>query len=140
MLDCVIVGVNEQNFDSNAKRQKTLNKYSGSYEEILTNSILMDGKYYTSIELMNFLLREIAVGDVYWKNHMIQNVNASILLPLHSSGIWALPYLFEKGITLDFFMSYSKLVSDIIKDNVANDTFKTKEQILQRFQEIKRGE
>lgn len=77
---------------------------------------------------------------VYWKNYMIQNVNTSILLPLHSSGIWSLPYLFENGISLDFFMNFSKLVSDIIKDKITNDTLKTKEQILQRFQEIEKGE
>ncbi len=73
---------------------------------------------------------------VYWKNYMIQNVNQSILLPLNSSGIWALPYLLESGITLNFFMEYSRIVSDIIKENTVSDTFQTKEEIFRRFKGI----
>lgn len=73
---------------------------------------------------------------VYWKNYMIQNVKQSILLPLNSSGIWALPYLFECGITLDFFMKYSRIVSDIIKENTINGTSQTKEDIFRRFKGI----
>jgi len=56
MLDCIIIGVNEQFFDSYAKGQEMFKDHSGSYEEVLTNSIFIDGTYCTSIELMNWLL------------------------------------------------------------------------------------
>ncbi len=73
---------------------------------------------------------------VYQKNYMIQNVKHSILLPLNSSGIWALPYLFENGITLEFFMEFSKAVSDIIREIVASGESKSKKQVMERLKQI----
>ncbi len=73
---------------------------------------------------------------VYWKNYMIRQVDNSILLPLYGSGIWALPYLFENGVTLDFFMDYSRRVSGCIRDYAAGGTGKTKEQTFRYFDGI----
>jgi radical SAM PhpK family P-methyltransferase len=72
---------------------------------------------------------------VYWKNYMIKNVSKSTLLPLYSSGIWALPYLMDQGISIDFFVEYAGFISDLIKENV-NGNFETKIQILQRFNKM----
>ena len=76
MLDCVIVGMNEQAFDPYAKRQELLKDHSGSYEEILTNSIRMDGRYYTSIEFMNCLLGELTSSE--WKLNLFETPNMGV--------------------------------------------------------------
>jgi len=73
---------------------------------------------------------------VFWKNYMITNVEKSVLLPLYSSGIWALPYLMEQGISKDFFIEFASFISNIIRGNV-NGTFSSREQILQDFKKLK---
>jgi p-methyltransferase len=68
---------------------------------------------------------------IFWKTYMIRSVT-SILLPLYSSGIWALPYLMEQGITVEFFLEYTRFISNLIIDGM-NGAFKTKKEILQDF-------
>ena len=71
-----------------------------------------------------------------WKSYMIRNVKNSILLPLYSSGIWALPYLIEQGISKDFFIEFSAFVAEQIKSGI-DEKYKSHEQISKEFQSLR---
>jgi len=69
------------------------------------------------------------------KQYMIENVNNSTLLPLYSSGIWALPYLFEKGMELDFFTEYAEFVAKLIKNQISGIS-NSKENVIMDFKHL----
>jgi radical SAM PhpK family P-methyltransferase len=52
-LDCVVIGYNDVDFQSFATAQKNMAPYSGAYHEVLTNSVLLDGRRTTYMELIN---------------------------------------------------------------------------------------
>jgi radical SAM PhpK family P-methyltransferase len=52
-LDCVLVGYNDMDFAQLAVAQRSTSGYSGAYHEIKTNSVLLDGRRCTYMELMN---------------------------------------------------------------------------------------
>jgi radical SAM PhpK family P-methyltransferase len=60
-VDCVIIGYNDPDFDQYAARQRRMAKYSGAYNEVTTNSVLLDGKRRTYMDLMNIGL-ELGTG------------------------------------------------------------------------------
>jgi radical SAM PhpK family P-methyltransferase len=61
-IDCVVIGYNDVDFQSFAGAQKKMAPYSGAYHEVLTNSVLLDGRRATYMELINRGL-ELATGN-----------------------------------------------------------------------------
>jgi radical SAM PhpK family P-methyltransferase len=59
-LDCVIVGYNDIDFGAFAGDQKKMSRYSGSYHEVLTNSVLLHGQRTTYMDLINNALERAA--------------------------------------------------------------------------------
>jgi radical SAM PhpK family P-methyltransferase len=52
-IDCIVVGYNDINFQAFAEDQRRMAQYSGAYHEIVTNSVLLDGRRSTYMELIN---------------------------------------------------------------------------------------
>ena len=52
-IDCVIVGYNDIDFGIFAADQKKMSRYSGAYHEVLTNSVLVQGRRTTYMDLIN---------------------------------------------------------------------------------------
>jgi p-methyltransferase len=52
-LDCVVVGYNDMDFSKFATAHDNMSHRSGAYHEIKTNSVLLDNRRYTYMELMN---------------------------------------------------------------------------------------
>ena len=53
MIDCIIVGYNDIDFETFANQQKAMEPRSGAYHEIRTNSVLLDGKRTLYMDLIN---------------------------------------------------------------------------------------
>jgi radical SAM PhpK family P-methyltransferase len=51
--DCVIVGYNDIEFEAFAADQRKMAHYSGAYHEIMTNSVLLDGRRTNYMDLIN---------------------------------------------------------------------------------------
>jgi radical SAM PhpK family P-methyltransferase len=52
-IDCVVVGYNDVNFQTFAESQKKMAQYSGAYHEVTTNSVLLNGRRITYMDLIN---------------------------------------------------------------------------------------
>ena len=52
-LDCVIVGYNDIDFQAYADSQKKMDKFSGAYRDIKHNSVRLNGRRMTYMELLN---------------------------------------------------------------------------------------
>ncbi len=61
-IDCVVIGYNDVDFHSFADVQKQMAPYSGAYHEVLTNSVLLDGRRTTYMDLINRGV-ELATGS-----------------------------------------------------------------------------
>ncbi|WP_457512036.1 radical SAM protein [Streptomyces sp. TE33382] len=60
--DCVLIGFNEIDFDDFARAQKVFEANSGSYRELLTNSVLLGDRRRTYMDLLN-TVRERITGQ-----------------------------------------------------------------------------
>jgi p-methyltransferase len=58
-FDCVLVGYNERDFDAFAKDQKVMANHSGAYQEVKTNSALVEGRRITHVDAINRALAQI---------------------------------------------------------------------------------
>jgi p-methyltransferase len=54
--DCIVIGYNDINFDHFVKAQKELDEFSGAYREAKYNSVLLDGRRVTYMDLLNHAL------------------------------------------------------------------------------------
>lgn len=54
--DCIVIGYNDLDFDQFAQAQKEMNEFSGAYREAKYNSVLLNGKRVTYMDLMNHAL------------------------------------------------------------------------------------
>ncbi len=52
-IDCIVIGYNDVDFQSFASSQKAMARYSGAYHEIVTNSVLLDDRRVTYMDLIN---------------------------------------------------------------------------------------
>ncbi len=62
-LDCVVVGYNDVDFTEFATVQHSISHRSGAYHEIKTNSVLLDDRRYTYMELMNRAIASATGSD-----------------------------------------------------------------------------
>ncbi len=54
ILDCILVGHNEGNYQDFVERQRMTSSTTGAYGEVMTNSILFKGRRITYMDLMNY--------------------------------------------------------------------------------------
>src|SRR6478736_598270 len=52
-LHCVVIGYHDIDFDKFAQKQKQMDKTSGGYHEVKANSVLLNGRRHTYMELIN---------------------------------------------------------------------------------------
>jgi p-methyltransferase len=57
-LDCILVGYNDIDFSQFAAKQKEMEKYSGAYEEIKWNSVILHGKRVRYMDLLNHAITQ----------------------------------------------------------------------------------
>lgn len=58
VLDCVVIGYNDVPFSKLAEKHKPLQKYSATYNELKTNSVLVGGERKNYMELLNHVIEQ----------------------------------------------------------------------------------
>jgi radical SAM PhpK family P-methyltransferase len=61
--DCIVIGYNDLDFDEFARAQKEMNEFSGAYCEAKYNSVLLDGRRITYMDLMNHAVTKATGTD-----------------------------------------------------------------------------
>jgi radical SAM PhpK family P-methyltransferase len=96
--DCIVIGFNETDFDSFACGQRQFAEISGSYSELKTNSVLIAGRRYTYMELLNIVLSR-ATGRRW-------DLNA---FELPSLGVaYLVSFLRRRGADVDFVNFFNR--------------------------------
>lgn len=62
-LDCIVIGHHERDFREVAADAKRIEQFSGAYNEIKTNSVTLNGKRFTHLELLNHATRNATGHD-----------------------------------------------------------------------------
>ena len=62
-VDCVVVGYNDLDFHNHAQSQKRMERFSGAFRDIKHNSVLLDGRRATYMELLNEVIRSASGCD-----------------------------------------------------------------------------
>jgi radical SAM PhpK family P-methyltransferase len=65
-LDCIVIGHHERDFRDVAADAMRLEQFSGAYNEIKTNSVLIEGERLTYLELLNRAVRNGTGQDPQW--------------------------------------------------------------------------
>lgn len=58
VLDCIVIGYNQIDFNEFARTQKQMGERSGAYKFVSTNSLLIDGKRMSTMDLLQRVLRK----------------------------------------------------------------------------------
>jgi len=78
-VDCVVVGYNDVDFSQFAARQKQMADYSGAYQEVKANSILLDGRRVTYMDLLNRSLEAVTGHNPQLNGFKAPNLGACLL-------------------------------------------------------------
>lgn len=97
-LDCVIVGYNDIDFQTLARKQKRFSPYSGAYHELLTNSVLLHGERKTYMDLINHAL-EKATGA---------NPQLSVFDAPSLGVCYLKSYLFDRGFDVEIVNFFNR--------------------------------
>ena len=62
-IDSVVIGCNDRNFEAFANKQREMKEWSGAYHEVKANSVLIDGKRMTYMELLNRVIKKATGKD-----------------------------------------------------------------------------
>ena len=63
MIDCIVIGYNDVDFGDYAYFHQQFEKHAGTYHEVKTNSVLVDGKRETYMDLLNRILKRKTKAD-----------------------------------------------------------------------------
>lgn len=77
--DCIVVGYNDVPMDFVASKHKPLQQRSGTYSELCTNSVLLDGRRQTYMDLLNSALERIHGVDPGLNAFEAPNLGAAYL-------------------------------------------------------------
>src|SRR5215210_4389791 len=99
-LDCVIVGYNDLAFTSLAEKHKPLQAYSGTYSELKTNSVLVNGVRKNYMELLNDVLETVQGKDPHLNAFEMPNLGA----------VYLTSFLRRRGFNVELvnFFNYEK--------------------------------
>src|ERR1044072_8295034 len=78
-LDCIVIGYNDVSFNSLADKHRPLKEYNGTYGELKTNSVLLNGQRKTYMELLNHELTAIHGSDPNLSAFEVPNLGAVYL-------------------------------------------------------------
>ena len=97
-LDCVVIGYNDVSFEDVVTSCKAIQTDCGAYHSIRTNSVPLDGRRITYMELLNRSL-EGTRGRDPGLHVAKQDVTESTVLPVYMYDFWGIPYLLGQGVT-----------------------------------------
>lgn len=97
-MDCIVIGVNNVDFNGYAERQKVFSNNTGSFEEVLTNSVLVDGRYYTSIDFLNIILNKIEKGH-HWNLDVFRTPSLAVF--------YLTTFLKRRGFEVEYINSFN---------------------------------
>jgi p-methyltransferase len=78
-LDCIIIGYNDVPFSRLADKHKPLQKYSATYNELKTNSVLVGGERKNYMELLNHVIEQSRGVNPHFNAFELPNLGASYL-------------------------------------------------------------
>src|SRR5215208_5445558 len=99
-LDCIVVGYNDVPFSRLAEKHKPLQKYSATYNELKTNSVLIGGERKNYMELLNHVIKQTHGVNPQLNAFELANLGASYLTS----------FLRRRGYAVDLvnFFNYGK--------------------------------
>lgn len=78
-LDCIVIGYNDVSFNSLAEKHRPFEKYSGTYGELKTNSVLLGGERKNYMELLNHVIARTHGADPNLNAFEVPNLGAVYL-------------------------------------------------------------
>lgn len=108
-LDCIVIGYNDVPFSRLAEKHKPLQKYSATYNEIKTNSVLIDGERKNYMELLNHVIKQTHAVNPQLNAFELPNLGA----------IYLTSFLHRRGYDIELvnFFNYGKeRLRDLLAD------------------------
>src|SRR5437763_1270542 len=99
-LDCIVIGYNDVPFSQLADKHKPLQKYSATYNELKTNSVLVGGERKNYMELLNHTITQTHGSDPRFNAFELPNLGA----------IYLTSYLRRRGFGVELvnFFNYGR--------------------------------
>ncbi len=114
-LDCIVIGYNDVSFNSLAEKHRPFQDYNGTYSELKTNSVLLNGQRKTYMELLNHALTGIHGTDPNLNAFEVPNLGAVYLTSFLRSRNFAVElinfYNYEKDRLADLLMEKPRAVA-----------------------------
>ncbi len=108
-LDCIVIGYNAMPFAKLAEKHKLLQKHSGMYSELKTNSVLLGEERKDYMELLNHIIMKTHGSDPRLNAFEAPNLGA----------IYLTNYLRRRGFSaelINFFNFEKQRLSDLLKE------------------------
>jgi radical SAM PhpK family P-methyltransferase len=114
-LDCIVIGYNDVSFNSLAEKHKPFQDYNGTYSELKTNSVLLNGQRKTYMELLNHALTGLHGTDPNLNAFEVPNLGAVYLTSYLRSRNFSVElinfYNYEKDRLADLLMEKPRAVA-----------------------------
>ena len=114
-LDCIVIGYNDVSFNSLAEKHKPFQDYNGTYSELKTNSVLLNGQRKTYMELLNHALTGLHGTDPNLNAFEVPNLGAVYLTNYLRSRNFSVElinfYNYEKDRLADLLMEKPRAVA-----------------------------
>lgn len=114
-LDCIVIGYNDVSFNSLAEKHKPFQDYNGTYSELKTNSVLLNGQRKTYMELLNHALTGLHGTDPNLNAFEVPNLGAVYLTSFLRSRNFSVElinfYNYEKDRLADLLMEKPRAVA-----------------------------
>ena len=114
-LDCIVIGYNDVSFNSLADKHRPFKEYNGTYGELKTNSVLVNGQRKTYMELLNHVITDIHGTDPNLSAFEVPNLGAVYLTSFLRSRNFSVElinfYNFEKDRLADLLMESPRAVA-----------------------------
>ena len=114
-LDCIVIGYNDVAFSKLCDKHKPFQEFSGTYSELRTNSVLLNGQRKTYMELLNHVLTGVHGSDPNLNGFEVPNLGAVYLTSFLRNRNFAVElinfYNFEKDRFADLLMESPRAVA-----------------------------
>jgi len=114
-LDCVVIGYNDVAFSKLCDKHKPFQEFSGTYGELKTNSVLLNGQRKTYMELLNHVLKGVHGTDPNLNGFEVPNLGAVYLTSFLRNRNFSVELInffnFEKDRLADLLMESPRAVA-----------------------------
>ena len=80
-LDCVIIGHNTGNFQDYIAESKSMARFNGAYRNAQINSLLLDGRRISYMDLFNSVRKQKTSGDFLTSSYPTGGIGLSAIAP-----------------------------------------------------------